>query len=81
MCTNLCKLNPNIKRSKYPLITPAEAVLLIQDSSKYMMTCCDATKGYWQVPLSPDCQLLMVFDTVGPVQIYPCSNRSDHNCG
>ena len=61
MTVDLRKLNDQVKRNLHPNKCPKEAISNIP-SSKYFSTM-DATKGYWQVPLTQDSRKLTTFIT------------------
>ena len=63
MCVDLSKLNKFVRRERYPSVTPAEAVADITQAKARFFTVFDALKGYHQVPLDEESQLLTTFIT------------------
>ena len=59
---DLQKLNKYVKRPYYPTRTPSDAVANIAPDSHFFTTV-DAVKGYWQVPLDEESQILTTFIT------------------
>ena len=59
---DLQKLNQYAKRPYYPTRSPSEVVSNIAPSSKFFTTL-DAVKGYWQVLLEEESQILTTFIT------------------
>ena len=62
LCVDLQKLNQYVKRPYYPTRSPSEVVSNIAPSSKFFTTL-DAVKGYWQVLLEEESQILTTFIT------------------
>jgi len=62
ICVDLTKLNKHVSRAHYPLKTPKDSVASVPASAQYFSTL-DATTGYWQLPLAPECQELTTFIT------------------
>ena len=63
MCVDLSRLNKYVRRERYQLPTPAEAIAdITADEAKYF-TVIDAAKGYHQCPLDKESQLYTTFIT------------------
>ncbi len=63
MCVDLSKLNKFVRREHYPSVTPAGAVVDIQQARAKHFTVFDALKGYHQCPLDEESQMLTIFIT------------------
>ena len=63
MCVDLSKLNRFVRRERYPITTPAQAVADIAQSKAKYFTVFDALKGYHQCPLDEESQKLTTFIT------------------
>jgi hypothetical protein len=61
ICVDLRQLNKHLVRPKFPLPTFNEIASKLAKSCFY--TKLDASRGYWQLPLSPECQELTTFIT------------------
>ena len=59
---DLTKLNDQVQRVVYPVLTPKDAVSAVPQNMKYFSTL-DAAKGYWQVALDKESQDLTTFIT------------------
>ena len=62
LCVDLQKLNQYAKCPYYPTRSPSEVVSNIAPSSKFFTTL-NAVKGYWQVSLEEESQILTTFIT------------------
>lgn len=63
-CVDFTKLNTEVDRTLRHTKTPAEAVSGFKPKDKYFAKL-DLVKGYWQMPLHPESQLLTTFITIG----------------
>lgn len=62
ICVDLTKLNKHVLRPRHPTVNTREAIRNISSEAKFFTTC-DATHGYWQVPLEESSQALTTFLT------------------
>jgi hypothetical protein len=62
VCMDLTKLNHHVQRPNHPTRTPRDAVAEIDGQARFFSTF-DATNGYFQIPLHPDCKHLTTFMT------------------
>ena len=63
MCVDLTKLNKYIRWERYPNVTPLSQVANIAKERAKFFTSVDAAKGFYQVELDEDSQLLTTFIT------------------
>ena len=61
ICVDLTELNKSVKRERHVL--PAVDHILSQLAGAKIFTKLDANSGFWQIPLSPDSELLTTFIT------------------
>ncbi|BES87354.1 Hypothetical Protein NTJ_00159 [Nesidiocoris tenuis] len=61
VCVDLTKLNQFVEREKYPMPAIDYTLGLLEGAKVF--TQLDANSGFWQIPLTPDCQLLTTFIT------------------